>query len=75
MYNQQIYRQIELKKEYFTKEISKLCNENKIKVVHYKYPRRSILINNAVEVDKYFDCYNIHNIFLNVPFTLPTILD
>jgi len=61
--------------KYF-KSIKRRCKQNKCitrkirkykpTTVHYKYPQRSILINNAVEVDKYFDCYKIHDIVKNL---------
>lgn len=56
--------------------IKRRCKENKCitrkirkykpKTFHYAYPRRSILMQNDADIDKYFDCYKIHDIVKNL---------
>jgi hypothetical protein len=42
--------------------ITRKIRKYKPTTIHYAYPKRSILIKTDSDVDKYFDCYKIHDI-------------
>jgi hypothetical protein len=46
--------------------ITRKIRKYKPKTLHYAYPKRSIVITNDAEIDKYFGCYKIHDIVKNL---------